>query len=738
LKKIFIQIIKFRLLIFGLWIILLVFSGINLLTSKNTFESGIGEINNSISKEVADQLKKDFREPFSSNLLFSFSSEKFSLNNPVFQDCLAGFEKALQKDQNIVKTFSALDSPLSNIMSRDKKTTLVFIKLRDANFSFAESYTPNLRELTRQFLESKKQVDGTLKIYLTGNGPYSYDMNKISEIAGQKAEQRVLLLTFVILVFAFRSVGASLVAVISGFMASVIAISFLKIITGFYTLSIFCQNISTMIGLALGIDYSLLLITRFRQERLEKESLAALESTFEHAGTSVIFSGFTVLIGFSALFFPGLNVTSSLGIGGCLVVLFSILAAITFTPLLLYSFEKYLEYPKFLAEFFKGKFPSTGKKWSDFIIKRSIPAGLLTLAVLLLLSIPVFSIRLAEPEIRSMPDTMESKKGFEQLQNLASGRSLFPIFILVRAVNNGNITDSTNLAKLFSFSEKLKKDQRIGQVYGISSLINNLDLVTYLFMFNSGMQNPDFNFAREYFISRDSKSTLLQVFPLKTMDSYNLNLLVDELRKINNNDFTIKIGGPASVNYDLVIKLYNKFPLIIGFIYLVTVILMAWAFRSILIPIKAILLNSISVLASYGVLVLVFQYGYFQGLLGIKYSPHSIVSAIPVILFCIMFSLSMDYEVFLLSRIYEEYQKTGNNDQAVIAGLAETSGVITKAALIMIIVFGAFTQADMVIIKMTGLGLATAVFLDATLIRMILVPAFMKLAGRANWYFPFR
>jgi RND superfamily putative drug exporter len=738
LKNLIIPLIKYKSPVFFIWIIIFIFSGLNLLFNKNHFETGIGEIKNSISKTVSDEIRANYKEAFSSNLMFTFSSDKYSLADGKFRIYLNDFEKSLQKDRNIVQTYSVLDSPLTNIVSKDKKATLVFLKLKNPDFSFAESYTPHLREISRIFLNEKKALDNTLKVYLTGNGPYSYDMNQISEIDGQKAEQKVLILTFIILIFAFRSIGASLIAVISGFMASVITISCLKIITGFYPLSVFCQNISTMIGLALGIDYSLLLITRYREERKEKDKMTAISATIEHAGTAVLYSGITVFIGFSALFLPGLNVTASLGVGGGLVVFFSLLAALTFTPVLLYTFEKYLDYPKFLSDFFITKNFDLQKKWAAFITKRGNIAGVITLIILILLSIPVFSIKLAEPEIRSMPDSMEAKQGFEKLQELSSGRSLFPIFILVKANDKQNITDNKNFSGLYRFTEQLKTDKRIGKVYGLTSIIDNLDLFTYFLLFNSGINNPDFSFAKDFLLSRDQKSTLIQVFPVKTVDSYTLNILVDDLRKLNIPGFDILVGGPASVNYDLVIKLYSKFPLIIGFIYLVTVILLAKGFRSILIPLKAIILNTISVSASFGILVMVFQYGYFQNLIGITNSPHSIVSAIPVILFCIMFSLSMDYEVFLMSRIYEEYIKTGDNEKSIIKGLAETGGVITKAALIMIIVFGAFTQADIVIIKMTGLGLATAVLLDATLIRMILVPVFMKLAGKANWYFPFK
>ncbi|RZL41386.1 MAG: MMPL family transporter, partial [Pedobacter sp.] len=192
-------------------------------------------------------------------------------------------------------------------------------------------------------------------------------------------------------------------------------------------------------------------------------------------------------------------------------------------------------------------------------------------------------------------------------------------------------------------------------------------------------------------------------------------------------------GGNASVSYDLIEKLYKKFPLMIICVYLLTAIILYVSYRSVLIPLKAILVNTLSVLSCYGILILIFQYGYFNFLINLKYSPESIISGLPVILFCIMFSLSMDYEVFLLSSMSEEYKVSKDNHKAVISGLINTSGIITKAAVIMLIVFSAFIQADIILIKMLGVGLALAVFIDATIIRLILVPSLMNLAGKYNW-----
>ncbi|MBC7475982.1 MAG: MMPL family transporter, partial [Candidatus Sericytochromatia bacterium] len=611
----------------------------------------------------------------------------------------------------------------------------IILQLKKQDFSYLESYTPKIRETIESFL-TKNTNDKTLKIFLTGNAAFSYDMNTISEKQGKEAELRVLFLTFIVLIFAFRSITASIIALISGFSATIITISLLKILTIYFNLSIFCQNVSTMLGLALSIDYSLLLITRYRQELLTSNKNIALKTTVETAGLSVINSGTAVLIGFCALFIPNLNLTNSIAMGGVIVVLFSVLAAISLTPIMLYLLTDKLDYPLFLSNFkpFKHKF---NFKWSYFIIKNSLWTTIIALIILLLCSLPIINLKLSDPEIRIMPDYMESKQGFIELQKISKADITFPIFILAKTTN-GMITDSNNLINISEYTSKIKKDPRISNIYSLVDFSNNFNLANYLLVYSSNLNIPELETLKKYLVSDDKTLTLIQVFTNKNLKSFEVNNLITDLRKVTANKLKVEVGGPASISHDLIDKLYSSSIYIILCTYFVTFILLAYIFKSIFIPLKAIFVNTISLLASYGILIMIFQYSWGARFINLKYSPESLLSGIPIILFCIMFSLSMDYEVFLLSRIYESYQKNKDNDQAIIEGLDQTSGVITKAALIMLIVFLAFIQADIILIKMLGTGLAIAIFIDATLIRMIVVPGIMKVSGKLNWYFPFK
>lgn len=723
-------IIKNRKIIIVVWSFLLFISSINLIFNKAVFESGVGEVENSISKSVNDKLKTKFRENISGDLIITISAYKYKYNEPIYLKTFKKLENLLLKQKEIIKTLSFFNSDLPILISNDQKTTVIFLETKEQTFQFYESYTKKLREVLSNFIK-KNKLENDFKIYLTGNAAFSYDMNTLSEQHGKEAELKVFILTFLVLVFAFGSVWASSIAVLSGFTASILTISLLKIITIYFNLSVFCQNVSTMLGLGLSIDYSLLMITRYRKELQNNSQEKALINTISSAGLSVVYSGFAVFIGFLALFIPNLKLTSSIAIGGIIVVLFSVLAAITLTTIILHTFSNKIKN----INFSKIKKINYSEKWCRFVVKNSFLFTSLTLILLLFMGLPATKMKLSDPEIRTMPDLMESKLGFNELQKISAGDVMFPVFILVES-KNGSITDSNNLINLFEYLSILKKDKRVSQINSIVSFKDGFNFSDYFFLLNSGIQNKQITDLSNYLVSKDKKTTLFQLFPKKELKSFQINNFIKDLRKITNSNLNIEVGGPASISYDLLEKLYSSTLYIVTCVYFVTFILLCYAFKSLLIPIKAIIMNTISLFASYGILVLIFQYNIASWLVGLKYSPESLLSGIPVILFCIMFSLSMDYEVFLLSRIYEDYLEFGDNEKAIIKGLSETGGVITKASIIMIIVFGAFTQADIILIKMLGAGLAIAILIDATLIRMILVPGFMKLTGKFNWYFP--
>lgn len=669
---------------------------------KSTFLTGIGDIKNSDSLYVKNQINSEFKKNLATDLIIVNNK---STNNQLLKDIIS--------DKNVESILSNNDNPLLKTLI-DDKSSIFFIKLKSNNFSDYEQFTPILREKIKKSFPDNH-------IYVTGNAAFSYDMNYLSEKQGKEAEAKVLIITIIVLFLAFGSISGAFIAVSAGFITTLITISLLKVICIFYPLSVFSQNISAMLGLGLSIDYSLLIITRLRKEIKTHSFNEALNHTLINSGKSVIFSGITVMIGFTALFIPRLNLSDSIAIGGSIVSLTAILISLTYTPLMLYLFKNYLDYP------FKVKEKKIiSEKFGHFVSNHSLILTLASIILLLIMIYPVSKIKLSEPDINVMPEIMESKKGFLELQKISKSNLLYPVEIIVES--NNVINDQ----EFYNVTQSLKK-YPLNNIYTYFGDIKNTNYTNYFLLKNSGFNIDIFNELNSYFLSNNKKQALIISFPDKNLETFEINNLIKDLKNISHNNFKIYIGGQAALGYDLITNLYRHFDIMIIFVYLLTSIILYFSYRSVLIPIKAIIVNTFSVLACYGVMVLIFQDGYLSQLFNLTYIPGYIISGIPVILFCIMFSLSMDYEVFLLSSIYEEYQNSKNNKQSVINGLINTSGVITKAALVMLIVFVAFIQADIILIKMLGVGLTFAVLIDSTLIRLILVPSMMNLAGKYNW-----
>lgn len=709
---------KRKKLILLIWLLLIILALLNFSISKKNFETGIGNIKNSESKYVSEFIQNNFPETINENLLITISNEKYIFDDNNFQNIYKSIYSLLKKQKEIRNIISPSDILGKNLISKDKKNIILIIELNEKSFSYYETYVPIIRNIIKEYNLND------FKLFVTGQAAYSYDMNFLSEKETRNAEIKVLLLTLIVLVFAFASFKSALIPVIIGFLSTFISISILKLINEFYTLSMFCQNISSMLGLALGIDYSLLILTRLRKELEFNNIEQAIINTYKTSGLSVFYSGLSVLIGFFALFIPNTNITTSIGIGGIFVVLSTLLTTFFLLPIILLFTDN--------KAYYKINIPNIEKNWVGFVIKNRLAFLFSSLFIIIILSLPILKIKLAEPDIRTMPSSMESKKGFEILEKISESNIVFSMDMIIKVKEN-NIKNMKNIVSIYNFIEELKKDTRIKDILGIYSLEKNLPLNYYIF--SSFSENTLFE---KYLVSKDYNDTLFKIYPDKNLSSYEINKLIEEIRLKKNNNLEIFTGGPATLGYDLMIKLYSSFHLIILFVFIVTFINLYIAFKSIIIPIKAIFLNSLAVLSSYGFLVLVFQYGYFKDFFYIENIPESVIAQIPVILFCIMFSLSMDYEVFIINSIYEYHLKGEDNYNSILKGLNDIAPVIIKASLIMLIVFGAFIFADIIIIKMVGIGLFTAVLLDASIIRMILIPIFMYMFGKLNWYSPFK
>ncbi len=372
---------------------------------------------------------------------------------------------------------------------------------------------------------------------------------------------------------------------------------------------------------------------------------------------------------------------------------------------------------------------------------RSRISAAIGLFIAAVISAPLVRIRIGLPIRGWFPEGTESNDGAEAMKRIGSVGALLPIRILLQSPHGTKVVSSRSISGLLRLTDSLMADPRIAAVRGPVNLGTRMSRLAYIGLYGdldrARERYPDFF---ETYVSRDGRTTLVDA---TLTDTTSYTGAMDVVRRVRGlaaagipglDSVDIRVGGFFAASLDLQDDLLGRFPTVIALVLAVTAVMLLIAFRSLLVPIKAIVMNSLSVAGAFGLLVLVFQDGFGAKLFGIDGATEAVYVVIPVLVFALVFGLSMDYEVFLLSRMKEAFDRTHKNDLATMEGLSVTASVITSAAAIMIIVFGAFAFSRVLAAKMLGFGLAVAVFLDATLIRMVLVPAFMHIAGRWNWW----
>ncbi|HJS46854.1 MAG TPA: MMPL family transporter [Gemmatimonadales bacterium] len=581
------------------------------------------------------------------------------------------------------------------------------------------------------------------RVWVTGRAPLDLDVRTVSAEDSRRGELRLLPLTLGILVLAFGALVAALLPVAVGMLAISVALALIGVITRFTPVSIFVLNMTTMIGLGVGIDYSLLVVTRFREEmkRGIRRTEAALR-TMRTAGGAVITSGLTVMVGFAALLLTPMVETRSVGLGGLIVVATAILLCSTLLPALLAILGRHIDQPRALAKRLAWYHaPLMWEKWARTLHRhprRALVLGGLAVAVL---TAPLFLLRIGLPSRHWWPGAAEAGRGLELLQEMGAGGVILPLRVVVEVPEGQRAAGAARLRGLRRLSNTLAADPRVKQVRSLVTLRPGLSLLEYSLLYGDREKaRADVGEFVDAYLSRDGRVTILDVIPADTASLGTTMELVRDLRTMADSGLRgldssgVLVGGYVAATVDFQEELWARFPLLVALILAATAVMLAVAFRSVLVPLKAIVMNSLSVAATFGLIVLVFQKGWGAAVFGLDGPTDAIFVVVPVLVFAVVFGLSMDYEVFLLSRIKEAYDRTGRNDEATMEGLSATASVITSAALIMILVFGAFAFARVLMVQFIGFGLAVAVLLDATLIRMVLVPAFMQLAGEWNWW----
>lgn len=510
----------------------------------------------------------------------------------------------------------------------------------------------------------------------------------------------------IILLISFGSVLAMGLPIMMALFGVGIGLAGVKLLSHVVALPDITLELASMIGIGVGIDYALFIVTRYRQGLKEgHRPETAVVNAINTAGRSVLFAGTTVVVSLLGMIMMDISFINGMGIGAAATVLITMAASVTLLPAVLgfagTNIDK-LKLPLIGRE--KPQKYSVWYRWSRLLQRYPWPAMIASLALLLILTIPLFSMRLGSSDASSRPTSDTTRRAYDLMAEGFGVGANGPLLIAA------DIPGPEGLLTLQALRSHLQNTPGIASV-------------------TPPIPNQQMNAA------------VMQVIPTTSPQAAATSDLITTIRTNDipavtaNTGVSVHVGGITASYDDLATLLQDRLPYFIGVVLALSFTLLLIVFRSVLVPLKAVMMNLLSIGAAYGVLVAIFQWGWGDGLLGLG-ATGPIESFVPMMMFAILFGLSMDYEVFLLSRIKEEYDRTGNNRMAVADGLNQTARVITAAAAIMIIVFGSFVFEDNRIIKEFGLGLAVAVFLDATIVRMILVPSTMELLGKANWWFP--
>jgi len=562
-------------------------------------------------------------------------------------------------------------------------------------------------------------------IVLTGAPAISKDINTASQRDLMIAEAIGLPIAIIVLLFAFGTVVASFIPLIIGLSTVIVSFGVLTILGGQVDLSIFVLNIIPMLGLALSIDFALLFISRYREERKKSSLLEAVTTTIQTAGRAVIFSAFCVFIGLGAMLIIKVEIFQNIAIGGMIVVAMAVISSVTLLPSILIALGDRIDKWKVLK--IKQNGTDRWRMFANAVIKRPVIITIFSLILLGVALIPVRNMELTIPTIDSLPKSYDSRQAYEALVDEFGFGKKSSVYVI--ATREDGWENTTGLEEIKKLETELIGDKLVDNVTTIYSLSG----IGQPEEWQQAMAAPGMEATLKPLLEKLIKDEKLLI-PVTLQASGTSKEAQDWVRDLSEKEteFDLLVGGQPKFNQEIFDEISNKIFLVLTIIVVSTFVILLIAFQSILIPIKAILMNIFGLSATFGLLVYIFQYGHF-GL-----AEGTIALIIPVIVFSLVFGLSMDYEVFLISRMQEEYASSFDNDHATVEGLASTSKIITSAALIMIVLTGAFAFTDVMPVKQIGVGIAIAVAIDATIIRLLLVPSLMKLFGKWNWWLPFR
>lgn len=702
-----------RRLVITVWIVLFAALAAFAGQLEKQLKPGGFEIAGATSEEARLIVQREFTDAFPTSVTVVVSSDTLRPGDPAFDAVVADAARAVLADRPLVGgAVTPQQDP--GLAFPDGGVALVQVGL-------TKNVDDALKDVKSVIEAAESAQTPDVEVGVTGGPAVFEDFNQVNKedlVVSEVIQVPFLLLVLVIF---FGSVIAAGIPIGATIIAIATTMGGLYFLAQVLDLSIYVQNVVLLIGIGVGIDYSLFVASRFREElRAGRDPLDAAAVTGGTAGKAIFFSGLTVAVALAGMFAVGVPLFTGFAIGTIAVVFMAVAVGLTFTPAVLVALGPKL----FKWDLRRGFVRAIGRtprppvadlvgqgfwvRWANWVMRRPWTVLITTSVVLLALAAPALNMKVGSSGITALPSDTPSREALATIETVAGPGAASALQVVATGLPDAAAERDAALGELREIIARDPQALSVGQT-------------------------PQ--------LSRDGRTAIITVIPRTGDDSDEAQDLVgriadDYVPQVGALDgVQVEVGGGASQNRDFTEKTAGNLPLVIGLVMVLTFIVLVVLFRSIVLPLKAVLMTLLSVLASYGVLTLVFQEGWLDGFLGFEHLGH-VTNWVPAFLFSILFGLSMDYEVFLLSRVREHRDRGASDTEAVAAGLARTGRIISAAATIMVIVFISFLTNRLIPIKELALGLAVAVFLDATLVRLLLVPAFMRLAGKWNWWLP--
>src|SRR5450759_174801 len=657
-----------------------------------------------------------------------FSSDTVTATDPGFRSALQDAVGSLDFDSRVTAVRTPYNVPQiqqAAFISRDSHKALVIVELKD-DLVKAETY---LDQVTSEVHR------GPLSVVVTGNVPITSSFNSTLQDDLQRAELVALPLTLLLLVLIFAAVVAALLPLGVGLLAIVGGFGGTVFLAHFTDVSQYATNVVTLIGLGVAIDYSLFIVNRFRDELFagatREEAIATSMAT---AGRAITFSGITVAIGLSAMVFFQGTFLASMGGAGAIVVGIAVFYGLTFLPAALSVLGERVDWPLWLRQRLGARKPAGTGAWHSmamWVMRRPFFVLVPALAVLVLAGTPFLQLRLAQGGVDQLPPDNTARQGYDTLIRDFPGQDQTSIEAVVNYPDSSPMT-SGHVGAVYDLSHRLASLPNVLRVESVVDVDPSLTKADYQRLLSGPVQALPAALQQALSIGAGPHIVLLNIVTNQPPTSDEARAIVKAVRAEHVTGGQVLATGETAIDLDVVNFILGRTPIAVGTVILVTYLVLFLLTGSVVLPLKAVLTNLFSISASFGAMVWIFQQGHLSQQLG--FTAQSIDPSVPVILFSIVFGMSMDYEVLLISRIQEEYKRTGDNQAGVAMGLEKSGRLITGAAAIMVAVCLAFGLSNFVIIKAIGIGLAVAIAVDATIVRILIVPSVMRILGRANWW----